>query len=76
MVAKFSKKAFDKGMMADYVLKDTWFTHAPLIKSISKKAYVIGMVKQMKQRYFYDGQQMKLYDLFKRVRPPLQKRMC
>ena len=43
--------------MADYVLMDTWFTHEPLIKSILEEGLnVIGMVKQLKQKYTYkDG---------------------
>lgn len=32
--------ALDKGMNADYVLMDTWFTHAPLIEFITKKVYL------------------------------------
>lgn len=75
MAAQLIQNALDKGMVADYVLMDTWFTHAPLIESITEKGlFVIGMVKQMKQRYRYDEQLLKLDDLFKRVRPTLQKK--
>ena len=65
----------DKGIVADYVLMDTWFTHAPLIESIAEKGlFVIGMVKQMKQRYHYNDKLLKLEDLFKLIRPTLQKK--
>lgn len=75
MAAQLIQNALDKGMVADYVLMDTWFTHAPLIEAICEKGlFVIGMVKQMKQRYEYDGQLLKLDELFKRLRPTLQKK--
>nr|WP_308593118.1 transposase [uncultured Criibacterium sp.] len=54
------------GITADYVLMDTWFTNEPMIKQVSNFGLeVIGMVKQLKQRYMYNG---KLYTL-----PQLQK---
>lgn len=54
---------------------DTWFTQAPLIESITDKGlFVIGMVKQMKQRYRYNDKLLKLDELFKRVRPTFQKK--
>jgi hypothetical protein len=75
VAAKLIQNALDKGLIADYVLMDTWFTHAPLIESITDKGlYVIGMVKQMKQRYRYNDKLLKLEDLFKLVRPTLQKK--
>lgn len=46
------KNAIKQGISADYVLMDTWFTHEPLINDILKEGLdVIGMVKQLKQRY-------------------------
>lgn len=75
IAANLIQHALDKGMVADYVLMDTWFTHAPLIESITEKGlFVIGMVKQMKQRYQYDDQLLKLDELFKLVKPTLQKK--
>ena len=51
------------------------FTHAPLMESITEKGLdVIGMVKQMKQRYRYDDQLLKLDELFKLVKPTLKKK--
>lgn len=75
MAAQLLQNALDKGMNADYVLMDTWFTHAPLIEAITEKSlFVIGMVKQMKQRYHYHEQLLKLDELFKLVKPHLQKK--
>lgn len=49
MAAQLIQNALDKGMVADYVLMDSWFTHAPLIETRTEKSlFVIGMVKQMK----------------------------
>ena len=60
------KNALDAGMVADYVLMDTWFTTEPLIQKILELGLdVIGMVKQLKQQYYFNG---KLYTL-----PKLQK---
>ena len=60
------ERALNAGIQADYVLMDTWFTTEPMIKSIlSRGLDVIGMVKQLKQRYIYNG---KAYTL-----PQLQK---
>ena len=48
------RNALNQGIQADYVLMDTWFTHEPMIRSILDEGLdVIGMVKQLKQRYHY-----------------------
>ena len=55
------KRALNAGIRADYVLMDTWFTTEPMIKSVLDTGLgVIGMVKQLKQRYIYNGRE---YDL-------------
>lgn len=60
------KDALNIGIAADYVLMDTWFTTEPMIQSIMNLGLdVIGMVKQLKQRYHFNG---KMYTL-----PELQK---
>ena len=62
------KKALHAGIKADYVLMDTWFTTEPMIKEILKTGIdAIGMVKQLKQRYTYNGKQYKLPELKKFV---------
>lgn len=63
------QRALAAGIKADYVLMDTWFTTEPMIKAILKEGLdVIGMVKQLKQRYIYNG---KAYTL-----PQLKKFIC
>lgn len=53
---KLIQQAVSAGISADYVLMDTWFTHEPLIKGILDEGLdVIGMVKALKQKYFYQG---------------------
>lgn len=50
------RNALKQGVSASYVLMDTWFTHEPMIQEILREGLdVIGMVKQLKQRYTYNG---------------------
>lgn len=63
------KRALHAGIRADYLLMDTWFTTEPMIKSIlSKGLDVIGMVKQLNQRYNYKGKAYTLPELQRFVR--------
>lgn len=63
---KLIREALDAGITADYVLMDTWFTNEPMITSVLETGlHVIGMVKQLKQKYCING---KLYTL-----PELEK---
>lgn len=60
------ERALAAGIKADYVLMDTWFTTEPMLKKILKTGLdVIGMVKQLKQRYFYQGKAYTLPELRK-----------
>ena len=62
------KNALNIGIKADYVLMDTWFTTEPMIKEILRAGIdAIGMVKQLKQRYTYQGKQYRLPELKKFV---------
>ncbi len=62
------ERALNAGIRADYVLMDTWFTTEPMIKSILAKGLdVIGMVKQLNQRYNYKGKAYTLPELQKFV---------
>ena len=62
------RRALQAGIQADYVLMDTWFTTEPLIHALlAEGIHVIGMVKQLKQTYLYQG---RYYTL-----PKLQKFM-
>lgn len=55
------RRALAAGIQADYVLMDTWFTTEPMLAKILEIGIgVIGMVKQLKQCYGYQG---KLYTL-------------
>ena len=55
------RNALTAGIKADYVLMDTWFTPEPMIKKILETGiHAIGMVKQLKQRYTYNGRQYTL----------------
>ncbi|PTQ55598.1 MAG: hypothetical protein BSOLF_1803 [Candidatus Carbobacillus altaicus] len=62
------ERAIKAGFTADYVLMDSWFTHEPLLKAIMDKVlHVIGMVKELKQRYIFDGKRLSLHDLFAKI---------
>jgi hypothetical protein len=62
------QRALKSGIQADYVLMDTWFTTEPMIKSILAEGLdVIGMVKQLNQRYSYKGNAYTLPQLQKFV---------
>lgn len=63
------KNALTIGIQADYVLMDTWFTTEPMIRSILETGLdVIGMVKQLKQRYIYKDKEYTLPQLRKFLR--------
>ncbi len=57
MVYKLVARAFKAGIYAEYVLMDTWFTNEPMLMKLRRNLgiHVIGMVKQLKQQYFYKG---------------------
>ena len=60
------ERALDAGIQADYVLMDTWFTTEPMIQSLLAIGMdVIGMVKQLKQKYIYYGKEYTLPQLKK-----------
>jgi len=60
------QRALASGMKADYVLMDTWFTTEPMLQKILKSGLdAIGMVKQLKQRYFFHGKAYTLPELRK-----------
>ena len=62
------RNALTAGIKADYVLMDTWFTTEPMLKEILDTGiHAIGMVKQLKQRYTYNGRQYTLLGLKKFV---------
>ena len=57
------------GIMAVYLLLDSWFTTEAMIRSVMDTGLdVIGMVKQLKQRYTYKGKKYTLHELKRMVR--------
>lgn len=62
------QKALSVGFTADYVLMDSWFTHAPLLRSLNEQGLrTIGMVKELKQRYILNGEHYSLKELYAKV---------
>lgn len=60
------QRALRHGFRADYVLMDSWFTQVPLIRQLAAEGLAtIGMVKEMKQRYLYQGQRLTLSELYR-----------
>ena len=70
------RRALAAGIQADYVLMDTWFTTEPMISNILETGLdVIGMVKQLNQRYNYRGRTYTLPQLRKFVQFDNMKNM-
>ena len=62
------REALNAGITAQYVLMDTWFTNEPFIKRVIEESlHVIGMLKDNKQKYRYNGKSLGLKDLAKRI---------
>lgn len=67
-VVQMFERALKAGFSADYVLMDSWFTHAPLLRKLmDKQLHVIGMVKGLKQRYSLEGDSLSLRELYAKV---------
>ena len=63
---KMLESALTIGITASYVLMDTWFTNEPFIRRICAMGLdVIGMVKDCKQQYWYNGKLYGLKDLYR-----------
>ena len=60
------ENAIKKGITANYILCDSWFTNEPFILDMLRlDMHVIAMVKQLKQVYLYKGCYHTLNSLFK-----------
>jgi hypothetical protein len=58
-------RALTAGFSADFVLMDSWFAQAPLIRELlARGLHVIGMIKDMKQRYRLGDQRLTLRELY------------
>ncbi len=67
-VVELLKRAIRAGFAADFVLMDSWFTQAPLLRSLmSEGLHVIGMIKDMKQRYVLGEDLVTLKELYQRL---------
>jgi hypothetical protein len=65
LVPDMVDRALSAGIRALYVLKDSWFTHAPLIRAIKQKGLdVIGMVKADNKRYHGGENRLSLNELY------------
>ncbi|MFC4389063.1 transposase [Gracilibacillus marinus] len=64
------ERAMNAGIDASYVLMYSWFTYQPLVKEIKEQGLdVIGMVKNLKQRYLVNGQRVSLKELYRFAKP-------
>lgn len=62
---KLVDNALKAGISADYLLMDSWFTNEPMLKAMQSRGLdVIGMVKDNKQRYAYNGKPLTLKELY------------
>lgn len=62
------RNALQAGIKASYVLMDTWFTNEPfIIRVLEQGLDVIGMLKDTKQFYYYNGNKYNLKQLGKLV---------
>jgi len=67
-VVQMLDRALKAGFSADYVLMDSWFTHAPLLQKLMDRGlHVIGMVKELKQRYIFEGKSLSLRELYTKI---------
>ena len=67
-VVQMLERALNAGFSADYVLMDSWFTHAPLLQKLMDKGlHTIGMVKELKQRYCFEGSALSLSELYAKI---------
>lgn len=68
LALKLIKHALKQGIVADYVLMDTWFSNEPLISAITALGLdVVAMVKKGRQLYQVDGEMMHIARIYKRL---------
>lgn len=67
-VTQMLQNAIAAGFTADYVLMDSWFTQAPLLRSLGAMGlYTIGMVKNLKQKYVLHDNHLSLKELYAKI---------
>lgn len=74
VISQMVDQALKKGLRADYVLMDSWFTEVPLIEALCQKGLnVIGMVKRSR-RFQFHGESLTLKQLYDHLKKGLNKR--
>jgi len=59
------KRALQEGLRADYILMDNWYTFVPFLEKILFEGlHIIGGLKDLHQRYLYQGQSLSLKSLY------------
>ncbi|WCK54251.1 transposase [Aneurinibacillus sp. Ricciae_BoGa-3] len=70
LIPEMLDRAMDAGVTASYVLMDSWFTHAPLVKEIVERGlHAVGMVKADNKRYQVGVQRLSLQELYYAAAP-------
>ena len=65
VVIQMVERALRSGFTADYLLMDSWFTQIPLIQKLLERGmHVIGRIKNDQQRYAYQGNMLRLSELY------------
>lgn len=67
-------RALEAGIGASYVLMDSWFTYAPLLREITNRGLdTIGMLKDTNQRYQVGNARLSLKQLYQSASPTGRK---
>ena len=66
------KNSLAAGIQADYLLLDSWFTHAPLLTSITSLGVPVSMVKATSQRYQVRKRNVELKELYGLAQPVIE----
>jgi len=75
LIPEMIGRALVQGVTASYVLMDSWFTFAPLIRAITQQGLdVIGMVKGSNQRYLMGKRSLSLKELYQVATPVTGKK--
>jgi hypothetical protein len=70
LIPEMMDRAMDAGVTASYVLMDSWFTHAPLVKEVvGRGLHAVGMVKADNKRYQIGMESLSLQELYYAATP-------
>ena len=68
-VCQMIERALSAGIRADYVLMDSWFTNEPMLQNMKAQDLdVIGMLKDMKQKYKLNDEWYSLSELRRKLK--------